>query len=689
MSYSPSDPITVLPGIGPARAEKLEKLGLTTVGSLLLWFPRDYEDRTRFTAIADAPAGDPVCISAVIATQPHLAHIRKGLDLVKVKAVDETGVLDLTFFNQPYVRNALHVGESFIFFGKADGEGPRRSMTNPAFEPAGTGRITGRIVPVYPLTEGITNRLLTDCIRLVLPDLTARMEDPLPASLRERYGLIGRAAAYQQIHAPENFAELESARHRLAFEELFFLAIGLCRLKGRRDQSEGPDCSGGRLKDYLSLLPFPLTGAQLRAAEDCARDLAGGTPMNRLIQGDVGSGKTVVAAAAVYLTAKSGYQSALMAPTEILAEQHFRTLSELLEPAGIHAALLTGSTGVRARRDLNERLALGMTDLVIGTHALITDQVEIPNLGLVITDEQHRFGVNQRASLTAKGTHPHVLVMSATPIPRTLALLIYGDLDVSIIDELPPGRQSVETFRVHTDKRARMYGFVRKQASEGHQTYIVCPAVEEEDGTSPPGSPDLQSVTAYARKLQTEVFPDLRVDFVHGRMKPKAKEAVMSAFSAGEIDVLVSTTVIEVGVDVPNATLMIVENAERFGLSQLHQLRGRVGRGNAKSWCILVSDARSEAAQARLKILCETNDGFRIAEEDLKLRGPGDFFGSRQHGLPQLHVASLAGDADVFRDAQEAAKALLAQDPALSAAEHQPIRAEVQRMFEASPDIFN
>ena len=688
MSYSSSDPVTVLPGIGPARAERLAKLGLHTLGDLITWYPRTYEDRTRFTAIAEAPEGEPVCIPAVAASEPHAARIRKGLELVKFRAVDETGVLELTFFNQSWLRNAVRVGERYVFFGRAEGSGTRRSMTNPVFEPEEAGRVTGRIVPVYPLTEGISNRLLTDCIRLVLPDLTARLQDPLPAPLRARYGLTDQAEALRRIHAPEDQAQIESARRRLAFDELFFLSLGLCRLKGRRDRAAGPVCAGGRVEDFAALLPFALTGAQRRAAEDCARDLAGGTPMNRLIQGDVGCGKTAVAAAAVWLAAKSGYQSALMVPTGLLAEQHFHTLSALLAPAGIRTDLLTGSAGARERREVNGRLALGQTDLVIGTHALLSDQTEIPNLGLVITDEQHRFGVNQRAMLTAKGTHPHVLVMSATPIPRTLALLIYGDLDVSVIDELPPGRQAVQTFRVHSDKRERMYGFVRKQAAAGHQTYIVCPAVEEDPDPSP-DAPALQSAEAYARRLKTEVFPDLRVECVHGRMKPKAREAVMAAFAAGTIDVLVATTVIEVGVDVPNAVLMIVENAERFGLSQLHQLRGRVGRGQAESWCILVSDAKGEAAQARLKVLCETNDGFRIAEEDLKLRGPGDLFGSRQHGLPQLRAADLTGDTRLFQQAQEAARALLAQDPELSDPAHQAIRAQVCRMFEASPDIFN
>ncbi len=693
MSFLPSDAITVLPGIGPARAKSFEKPGLSTLGDLLSWFPRDYEDRRRSVTIGDARPGTAVCITATVASQPHLARIRAGLELVKVKTVDDTGVLDLTFFNQSYLKNALAVGESYIFYGTVEQTGKRKSMTNPTFEPErNAGQTTRAIVPIYPLTAGISNKLLAGSIRRVLAAGLRLPEDPLPEEIRREYHLVDPETAYRWIHCPGSFEEIEAARQRLVFEELFFLSIGLCRLKGRRDHAQGPVCGAGSLEDFTACLPFSLTGAQRRAAEECAANLRSGTPMNRLIQGDVGSGKTVVAAAAVYLAAKSGYQSALMAPTEILAKQHYRTLSGLLEPAGIRVALLTGSTKSKERRDLNERLQLGMVDLLIGTHALISDPVTFSALGLVITDEQHRFGVNQRAALTGKGLHPHVLVMSATPIPRTLALMIYGDLDVSTIDELPPGRQPVDTFRVHTDKRQRMYGFVRKQVEEGHQVYIVCPSIEEPPRAGPTtaySGPELKSVTEHCKELQARIFPDLRVDLVHGKMESKDRERVMAAFAAGELDILVSTSVIEVGVDVPNATLMIVENAERFGLSQLHQLRGRVGRGSAKSYCVLVSDANNQEATQRLKVLCASNDGFQISQEDLKLRGPGDFFGSRQHGLPQLKVADLAGDTRVLKDARDAARKILARDPALEQPEHSPIRQKVLALFEENPDIFN
>ena len=468
-------------------------------------------------------------------------------------------------------------------------------------------------------------------------------------------------------------------------------------LKGRRGDVLGCAIPSRPMEEFLARLPFPLTGAQRRVMEEISRDMASGRPMNRLVQGDVGSGKTVVAAYAAWLAAGAGYQSALMAPTEVLAEQHFRSLSALLEPAGVRVGLLTGSITPAGKKKVRQALAAGEIDLIIGTHALLSQGVEFAKLGLMVADEQHRFGVAQRAALAAKGDSPHVLVMSATPIPRTLALIIYGDLDVSVIDELPPGRTPVETYVVREDKRARMYNFVRRLVGEGRQVYIICPAVEENtegtmqnvewEGDGP--ALDLKAVTTYAKKLQTEVFPDLRVDFLHGKMKPREKEAVMAAFAAGETQVLVSTTVIEVGVDVPNAALIIIENAERFGLSQLHQLRGRVGRGKHQSYCVLITNTRSVEAMQRLRTLASTADGFKISEEDLKLRGPGDFFGSRQHGLPQMKLADLAGDMRLLSEAQESARRLLMADPTLSQPENRPVLERVRTLFADTPDIFN
>ena len=512
------------------------------------------------------------------------------------------------------------------------------------------------------------------------------LPEELPADVRLGHQLAARDWAVRTIHRPPDFEALAEARRRLVFEELFYLTAGLALLHTRRQAGEGCRCAPQRTEDYTALLPFSFTSAQNRVLGEIFGDLASGRVMNRLVQGDVGSGKTAVAAGAVWMCARSGWQSALMAPTEILAQQHYATLSTMLAPAGIRVGLLTGSSRAAEKRAVRKALADGEIDLIVGTHALLSEGVEFHRLGLVVTDEQHRFGVGQRSALSAKaGAYsPHVLVMSATPIPRTLALIIYGDLDVSLIDERPPGRQSVDTFLVGEDKRARMYGFVRRQVEAGHQVYMVCPAVEEmQDGA------ECKNVTAYARELREKVFPDLRVGLIHGKLSAKAKQEAMQAFTAGETDVLVSTTVIEVGVDVPNATLIVIEDADRFGLSQLHQLRGRVGRGADKAYCVLVSATKNQDTRQRLKALCATNDGFKIAEKDLELRGPGDFFGSRQHGLPQLQVADLAGDTRVLQEAKQAAEEVLRADPALEQPEHRPILERVRRLFSENPDIFN
>jgi len=681
-------PVSDFPGIGPARAQKLAKLGIATAGDLLRYFPRDYEDRRSRSSIIRAPEGEPVCIQAMVAEAPRLSRVRRGLDLVKVKAVDHSGMLNITYFNQAYLKDALRPGEEYIFFGKVELIGRSKQMTNPVTEPVGKNTVTGCILPVYPLTSGISNNLVASLTRRAVDNCSHRVEEALPETVLRDYELAQSDFSYRNIHFPENFELLELARRRLIFEELFYLAAGLALLKGRRSGAQGPACHQHSLTPFLDLLPFSPTAAQLRVMEECREDMSGGRPMNRLVQGDVGSGKTAVAAAAAWVAIQSGLQAALMAPTEILARQHAGSLTQLLAPTGIRVGLLVGSMTQAQKKEVRKQLARGELQLVIGTHALLSTGVEFSRLGLVIADEQHRFGVSQRAALTAKGERPHVLVMSATPIPRTLALIVYGDLDVSVIDELPPGRTPVETFVVGEDKRQRMYGFVRKLVSEGRQVYMVCPAVEDNpDGWE--GLPDLKSVTSYAEELQKQVFPELRVGFVHGKLKAKEKEAVMAAFSTGELDVLVSTTVIEVGVDVPNAALMIVENAERFGLSQLHQLRGRVGRGKHQSYCVLVTSSRSEVSRTRLKAMTDTTDGFKIAEEDLKLRGPGDFFGNRQHGLPQLRIADLAGDMRLLSQAQEAARAVLSRDPNLNLPEHRAVRERIHTLFAEQADIFN
>ena len=702
MALRLADRLDTLPGIGPARARGLEKLGLVTVEDLLRCYPRSYEDRRKFSTVAAAPVDIPVCLELLVAEPPRLSRIRKGLELVKARLVDDTGSLTATFFNQTYMKDALRPGETYIVYGRVEGPPGRRQMTNPVCERSDRVRFTGCILPVYALTHGISNNLLAGLARRCVDECAGQLEEVLPGPLRREHALAAAEFACRNIHFPRDEEALELARRRLIFEELFYLTCGMALLRTRRDEAAGVPFAIPPVEEFLALLPFPLTGAQRRVMDEIAADLSAGAPMNRLVQGDVGSGKTMVAAYGAWLAAKNGRQCALMAPTELLAEQHFRSLAPLLEQAGLRVGLLTGAVKGRARKELLAALAAGELDLLIGTHALLSEGVDYADLGLVITDEQHRFGVAQRAALSAKARQPpHVLVLSATPIPRTLSLVIYGDLDVSVIDELPPGRTPVKTYVVGEDKRQRMYGFVRKLVGEGRQAYIVCPAVEEVENqkteredfwniTTPyQQGEELKAATTYAEYLQTQVFPDLRVGLVHGKMKPREKDAVMTAFAGGELDVLVSTTVIEVGVDVPNAALMVVENADRFGLSQLHQLRGRVGRGKHQSYCVLVTSTRNPDSRARLKVLTKTTDGFQIAEEDLKLRGPGDFFGQRQHGLPQLRIADLAGDMRVLKEAQLAAQELLERDPGLKRPEHAPLLKQVHRLFEQHGDMFN
>ncbi len=678
-----STSLQTFPGIGPVKAKALARLGLENVGDLLRWYPRDHEDRSQIYSLAETPE-EPCCVLAMVAETPRTSYIRKGLSLTKCRIVDGAAQAEVTFFNQDYVRESLRRGESYIFYGRVERFGNQKKLTNPVFEPEGKARFTGRIMPVYPLTAGISNNRLAGMVLRCVEECAGLFPDELPPGLRQSYTLASEEYAIQNIHFPKDWEALELARRRLAFEELFILSCGMAFLRKRRGAVEGRRFPQREPGDFLKLLPFSPTGAQRRAMEEIAADLTSGRPMNRLVQGDVGSGKTAVAAFGAWLAHEGGVQCAMMAPTEILARQHYETLSALLEPAGIRVGLLVGSLKPSEKKAVHQALARGEIDLAVGTHALLSAGVAYQDLGLVITDEQHRFGVGQRSALSAKAEiPPHVLVMSATPIPRTLALLIYGDLDVTVLDELPPGRTPVETYLVGEDKRQRMYGFVRKHVMEGRQVYIICPAVEEGEGM------DLKAVTAYAKDLQERVFPDLRVGFVHGKLKSGEKEAVMSAFSGGTLDVLVSTTVVEVGVDVPNATLMIIENADRFGLSQLHQLRGRVGRGKWQSTCVLVSSNRAPETRERMKYFCSTTDGFKIAEKDLELRGPGDFFGARQHGLPTLKAADFAGDTRLLKEAQQAAGEVLDADPGLEKPENRPLKEKIRRLFAEDGDIFN
>lgn len=666
-------------GVGEERAKRLSKLGIHTLFDLVSYFPRAYEDRTRMVSISQLEAGVPACFEAVVTQSPVTNQIRGGLEITKLRVTDDTASLNLTFFNQKYTASRLKYSESYIFYGELTGGYDRFEMQNPRFESHdSTPAETRRIMPVYPLTAGISNKVLAGIIAGGLAACGDIVPDCLPAGLRQRYGLCHARFAYDNIHSPSDMQALEAARRRLIFEEFFVFSAGLTLLKNRRGILPGVVIKDCDISGFYKALPFAPTGAQKRAYDEASGDMASGAPMNRLVQGDVGSGKTLVAAACMYACRQSGCQSALMAPTEILAEQHYKTLSGLLEPHGISVEILTGATRKAARRDILERLALGLIDVLVGTHAVITQDVGFKNLALVVADEQHRFGVGQRAALAAKGINPHVLVMSATPIPRTLGLIMYGDLDVSIIDELPPGRQKVDTFVVGENMRKRINAFIEKQVSEERQVYIVCPMVEEGEIEG------VRSAEQQYKELSEQEFPHRRVALVHGKMKSKDKERVMTAFSRGDYDILVSTTVIEVGVDVPNASLMVVENAERFGLSQLHQLRGRVGRGSHKSYCVLFSQARSSSSKERLDVLAKENDGFLIAEEDLRLRGPGDFFGARQHGLPVFKIADLSSDIELLKSAQTAASEYL-----LGTQADKELMRRIRDLFSESGDIFN
>ena len=678
-----SDPVTILRGIGPAKAKQFENLNIFTLRDLICHFPRGYEDRTKLVSIASLQPDLPACFRAMVMNTPRTSHIRKGLDLTRVQVADHSGRLNITFFNNKYAAEQLQYGREYIFYGAVSGDFIGYNMTNPVFETLDSAPVTTRrILPVYPLTAGLTNAAVLKAVRQALAVCDPPAE-VLPESIRQQYGILPAERAYQAIHEPATMAEAEQAKKRLIFEEFFIFSAGLSLLRASRAEKKTEPYADTELGDFYKALPFALTGAQHRAVEDILKDFRSGAPMNRLVQGDVGSGKTMVAAAAAYCAARNSRQSALMAPTEILAEQHFTSLNTLFAPMGITVGLLTGSMTVKQKRIVRERLEAGDIQLIVGTHALLTDATVFRNLGLVIADEQHRFGVAQRSKLSAKGEDPHLLVMSATPIPRTLALLMYGDLEVSILDERPPGREDVDTFLVNESYRARINAFIRKHVSEGHQCFVVCPAVEENEELG------LKAATVWAETLQQTVFPDLRIALLHGQMKGAEKEAAMASFARGEADVMVATTVIEVGVDVPNATLMVIEDADRFGLSQLHQLRGRVGRGSAKSYCVLTSRNRNPETLQRLKALCKTTDGFKIAEEDLKLRGPGDFFGSRQSGLPAFRVADLSFDLATLKEAQAASAEWIDSFGTSDAPEAKALRDRIGDLFQRAEGTMN
>ena len=669
--------IRYLKGVGEKRAETLSKLGIETVSDLLNYFPRDYEDRREVRDISDVRAGDKACINAYVSTSIRTRQIRRGFSVSEFRAVDETGGINIVFFNQKYSVEKLSSEKRYVFFGKIEERGGRLTMTNPTFEAEdSSGKKTGAILPVYSLTSGLSADVLRGAIRNALSEFSEFIPEIIPDDIRRRHKLAHSGYSYREIHFPTSEEELDIAKRRLVFEELFILSLGLMYLRDRRDVEKGTAFSDTDASEYINSLPFKMTSAQLRVIGEMADDLNKSKPMNRILQGDVGSGKTAVAAAAVYMAYKSGFQSALMVPTEILAEQHFRSLSADLARLGVKVDILTGSMKASEKKKVKEKCATGETDLVIGTHAIISEDVEFKKLGLMVVDEQHRFGVRQRASLASKGENPHRLVMSATPIPRSLALIMYGDLDISLIDELPPGRLAVDTLIVNDNKRNAAYEFIKKELDSGHQAYIVCPLIDEDE------EGEMRSVEKFAKELSETVFSGKNVEFLHGKIKPKEKDAIMRRFVSGETSVIVSTTVIEVGVNVPNATVMAIENAERFGLSQLHQLRGRVGRGAAKSYCMLFSNvSKYSPAAERLQALRATNDGFKISEEDLRLRGPGDFFGTRQHGLPELKIASFMSDMKMLELAKREAGEIAESDRKLEREEHKYLKARIKEMF--------
>ena len=673
-TLTPDTPVRYLKGVGPKTAERFEKLGILTLSDLLCHYPRRYLDFSKPYSIAEAPADTECVVKAEVFAKPGGRILPGGRRMERITAGDDVSSLEITWFNNPYAAQKLELGQEYYFQGIVTGGMLRRQMVNPQVRTDAQVK-SSPFEAVYPQTEGLTSSAIAKCVRQLLPHAEL-LPDPLPSEMLKKYRLLSKADAVRAIHCPATEEEAFAARRRLIYEELLVLQLGIGRMKNHGAASTGAPMKKADASPFWESLPFSPTGAQRRAVEEILTDMSGETSMNRLLQGDVGSGKTLVAAAAIWACIRAGYQAALLAPTEILASQHAENLNRLLSPFAMRVALLTGGMKAAARRTTLAAIRDDEADLIVGTHAILSEGVEFARLGLAVVDEQHRFGVRQRGLLAEKAANPHLLVMSATPIPRTLGLLMYGDLDISILDELPPGRKPVKTRCITGKKRADLYGFLDREIDSGRQVYIVCPAIEDAGGSG------LNAVKSYYEDIAKAYLPDRRVGLMHGKLKPKEKAEVMDDFKSGRLDALVSTTVIEVGVDVPNATVMVIENAERYGLSALHQLRGRVGRGAAESWCFLVSDNASESVQKRLKFLCSTSDGFAVAQYDLETRGPGDFFGSRQHGLPTLQIADLMNDTRTLHAAQSEAVALLAEDPLLERPEHVLLARQVEQMFD-------
>lgn len=673
---NPSDSIDVVKNIGKTRAEQLNKLGIETVEDLIEYYPRDYEDRSRFVPVNEIEIGSVNTIRGRVLTSPEARRVRT-ITIVGVRIADGTGSIECVWFNQPYVKNQLIVGKEYTFTGKVIQKFGRIQMESPDYELVNADSLnTGRIVPVYTVPKKMSQKVIRGCIKDAMDTVDGSLDEYMPESIIKEHNLCSREFAVRNIHFPENDKAFFKARRRLVFDELLFLQMHLLELKGNVcDKKTSVVINDFDDSEIRNALGFSLTDAQEKVLNEIKNDFTTGFVMNRLIQGDVGSGKTAVAMISAYIAIKNGYQAVLMAPTDVLANQHYKSFCDTLEPLGIKCELLTSGLKKKEKDKAYDNIATGYAKMIIGTHALIQEKVKYNNLGLVITDEQHRFGVRQREMLSEKGNEPHILVMTATPIPRTLALILYGDLDISIIDKLPPGRKKVDTFAVDHSYYQRLYAFIKKEVAKGRQVYIICPMIEENDKM------ELRDVLSYTDDLDRNILPELRVSCVHGKMKNAEKQTVMEEFAKGNIDVLVSTTVIEVGINVPNASLMIIENADRFGLSALHQLRGRVGRGSEKSYCVLVSDAKSKVAKERLKIMCQTNDGFVISEKDLTLRGPGDFFGTRQHGLPEMKIANLYKDVDILKEVQQTAISLYKKDKELKSVENSRLKAKIFDIF--------
>lgn len=668
--------VKFIKGVGPNRVILLNKLGIFNLKDLITYYPRGYEDRSKPKYLCECYDGEEATFEAIACGRISEVRLPKKT-MQKLIVRDETMTATITWFNQSYLKQRFKAGEKYRFFGKIQNRFGKIDILSPIFDEIEKTNNTGKIIPLYPLTYQLSQNIIRKIIENGLNVAKDDIEETLPKKIREKYQLQGIREATQKIHFPDNFDEYKKARYRLVFEELLSTQLALLELKNRSLHEKKGNIFSKEIKisDFVESLPFTLTKAQARVLEEINRDMESDKSMNRLLQGDVGAGKTVIAMATAFKAVKSGYQVAIMAPTAILATQHMENFQKMFQDFGIHCELLISAITKKKKQELLERLEKGKIDILIGTHAMLEDNVIFSKLGLVVTDEQHRFGVKQRTKIVEKGQNPDVLVMSATPIPRTLALILYGDLDISIIDELPPNRKRIETFAVRKNMEERVNQFIRKQIEEGRQAYIVCPLVEENEEL------DLKSVMTLFEKCKEEIFPDYVVEYIHGKMKAKEKDEIMTRFKRGEINILISTTVIEVGVDVSNANIMVIEDSQRFGLAQLHQLRGRVGRGEYQSYCVLKYDGKGDTVKQRMKVMCDTNDGFVISEKDLELRGSGDFFGTMQHGIPEFKIANLFEDMEILKVVQKVAIGILQEDPKLQKEENRMLKKLVQDKF--------